>query len=112
MRLTHRPSGVVVACQIERSQHRNRAMAMQLLKAKLYDIEMRRQEAERIAHREGQSEVAWGSQIRSYVLAPYQLIKDHRTEAETGNVERALDGDIDLFIEAYLNWKLKQKGQG
>jgi peptide chain release factor 2 len=109
VRLTHRPSGIVVACQIERSQHRNRAMAIQLLKAKLYDIEMRKQEAERAAARDGMSEVAWGSQIRSYVLAPYQLVKDHRTEAETGNVDRVLDGEIDMFIEAYLKWKLQQR---
>ncbi len=110
VRLTHLPTGVVVACQIERSQHRNRATALQLLKAKLYDMEMQKQDAERAAHREGQADVAWGSQIRSYVLAPYQLVKDTRTQAETGNVDRVLDGDIDMFIEAYLKWQL-QKGR-
>lgn len=111
VRLIHKPTGIVVACQIERSQHRNRATAMQLLKSKLYDIEMQKQEAERLAHREGQSDVAWGSQIRSYVLAPYQLVKDLRTETETGNVDRVLDGEIDLFIEAYLKWNLHRNGQ-
>jgi len=111
VRMTHRPTGIVVACQIERSQHRNRALALQLLKAKLYDIEMRKQEAERVTHRESQGDVAWGNQIRSYVLAPYQLVKDLRTQTETGNVDRVLDGEIDPFIEAYLKWQLQQKGQ-
>jgi peptide chain release factor 2 len=111
VRLTHIPSGIVVACQIERSQHRNRATALQLIKAKLYDIEMRKQEAERAAHRETQGDVAWGNQIRSYVLAPYQLVKDLRTNTETGNVDRVLDGDIDQFVEAYLKWQLQNRGQ-
>ncbi len=110
VRLTHAPSGLVVACQTERSQHRNRDMAMQLLKARLYDIEMKKQEEELAAQRGEQQEVAWGSQIRSYVLHPYQLIKDHRTGVETGNVEQVLDGDLDLFIEAYLKWNLERKG--
>jgi peptide chain release factor 2 len=111
VRLTHLPTGIVVACQIERSQHRNRATALQLLKAKLYDIEMQKQEAARAAHREGQGDVAWGNQIRSYVLAPYQLVKDLRTGYETGNVDRVLDGEIDSFIEAYLKWQLAAKSQ-
>ncbi|MDX9975277.1 MAG: peptide chain release factor 2 [FCB group bacterium] len=111
VRLTHIPSGIVVACQIERSQHRNRATALQLIKAKLYDIEMRKQEAERAAHRETQGDVAWGNQIRSYVLAPYQLVKDLRTNTETGNVDRVLDGDIDQFVEAYLRWQLENRAQ-
>ncbi len=110
VRLTHHPTGIVVACQTERSQHRNRDMAVQLLKAKLYDIEQKKIEAERAAQRDGQQEVAWGSQIRSYVLHPYQMVKDHRTEVETGNVDRVLDGEIDMFIEAYLKWRLEQKG--
>jgi peptide chain release factor 2 len=106
VRLTHMPTGIVVACQIERSQHRNRAMCMQFLRAKLYDIEVRRKESELAAQREGHQDVAWGSQIRSYVLHPYQLIKDHRTDTETGNVDKVLDGDLDMFVEAYLKWKL------
>jgi peptide chain release factor 2 len=109
VRLTHLPTGIVVACQIERSQHRNRAVAMQLLRSKLYDIEMKKKESELAAQRDGQQDVAWGSQIRSYVLHPYQLIKDHRTSVETGNVDRVLDGDLDIFIEGYLKWDLKRK---
>ncbi len=108
VRLTHLPSGIVVACQIERSQHRNRETAMQMLKAKLYDIEVKKKEQELNAQREGQQDVAWGSQIRSYVLHPYQMIKDHRTNAETGNVTRVLDGELDMFIEAYLKWRLEK----
>ncbi|HOE66236.1 MAG TPA: peptide chain release factor 2 [Candidatus Hydrogenedentes bacterium] len=106
VRLTHLPTGIVVACQIERSQHRNRATALQMLKSKLYDIEIRKKEADLAAQREGHQDVAWGSQIRSYVFCPYQLVKDHRTNIEVGNVERVMDGDIDMFIEAYLKWKL------
>jgi len=109
VRLTHLPTGFVVACQIERSQHRNRATALEMLKAKLYDMEMKKKEAELSAQREGQQDVAWGSQIRSYVLQPYQLVKDHRTGVETSNVQKVLDGDLDLFVEAYLKWKLEQK---
>ncbi len=111
VRLTHQPTGIVVSCQIERSQHRNRETAMNMLKAKLYDIELKRQEAELNAQREGQQDVAWGSQIRSYVLHPYQMIKDHRTNVETGNVNKVLDGDLDLFVEAYLKWNLEHKSR-
>ena len=111
VRLTHLPTGFVVACQIERSQHRNRATALQMLKAKLYDMEMRRQAAEIDAQREGHQDVAWGSQIRSYVLQPYQMVKDHRTNEETSNVQRVLDGDLDMFIEAYLKWDLERKSK-
>lgn len=111
VRLTHLPTGFVVACQIERSQHRNRATALQMLKAKLYDMELKRKEAELNAQREGHQDVAWGSQIRSYVLQPYQMVKDHRTGAETSNVQRVLDGEIDLFIEAYLKWNLERKSK-
>lgn len=112
VRLTHLPTGIVVACQIERSQHRNRATALQFLKAKLYDIEEKKKEAELAAQRGDQMDVAWGSQIRSYVLHPYQMVKDHRTSAETGNIDRVLDGDIDMFIEAYLKWRLGKTSQG
>lgn len=111
VRLTHLPTGIVVACQVERSQHRNRAMALQLLKAKLYDLEIRKQQAEEMARRENQSDVAWGSQIRSYVLHPYQMVKDHRTGCETGNVDRVLDGDLDMFVEAYLKWSLESRSE-
>ncbi len=111
VRLTHLPTGIVVSCQIERSQHRNRDTAMNMLKAKLYDMEVKRQEAELNAQRENQQDVAWGSQIRSYVLHPYQMIKDHRTSTETGNVVKVLDGDLTLFVEAYLKWKLGQKSR-
>ncbi|MFP4499577.1 MAG: peptide chain release factor 2 [Candidatus Hydrogenedentota bacterium] len=109
VRLTHLPTGIVVACQIERSQHRNRATALNMLKAKLYAKELKKQEEELAAQREGQQAVAWGSQIRSYVLQPYQMIKDLRTNVETSNVQRVLDGDIDMFIEAYLKWNLERK---
>ena len=112
VRLTHLPTGIVTTCQIERSQHRNRATALQFLKAKLYDIEMRKQQAELAAQREGQQDVAWGSQIRSYVLHPYQMIKDHRTNTETSNVDRVLDGELDAFIEGYLKWDLEGKNKG
>lgn len=111
VRLTHLPTGIVVSCQIERSQHRNRAVAMQFLRAKLYDIEMKRKEAELAAQRDGHQDVAWGSQIRSYVLHPYQLIKDHRTSMETGNVDNVLDGDLDGFAEAYLKWNLERSNR-
>jgi len=111
VRLTHLPTGHVVTCQNERSQHRNRETAMNLLKAKLYDDVMKKQEAELAAQREGQREVAWGSQIRSYVMHPYQMVKDHRTEAETSNIDRVLDGELDLFIEAYLKWNLERKNR-
>ena len=109
VRLTHLPTGIVVSCQIERSQHRNRATALKFLRAKLYDIELKKKEDEVAAQRDGQQDVAWGSQIRSYFLQPYQKIKDHRTSAETSNVDRVLDGDIDLFVESYLKWNLERK---
>jgi len=92
----------VVACQNERSQHRNKAMAMKVLKSRLYDLEMeKRREREDAMHAQ-KKEIAWGSQIRSYVLQPYRMVKDHRTKHETGNVDRVLDGDLDDFIETYL----------
>jgi len=102
VRITHMPSGIVVACQNERSQIKNRATAMKLLRARLYDQEMRKRDQER-AEREGEKmEAAWGSQIRSYVLHPYRMIKDHRTGFEMGDADRVLDGDLDPFIEAWL----------
>lgn len=111
VRLTHLPTGLVVACQIERSQHRNRDVAMQMLRAKLYDIEQKKIEAELDSQREGHQDVAWGSQIRSYVLHPYQMIKDHRTNFESGNVTKVLDGDLEPFMTAYLKWNLENKNR-
>jgi peptide chain release factor 2 len=102
VRLTHFPSGIVVACQNERSQHQNRAMAMRILKAKLYEIEMEKKRKERDAVEASKSEIAWGSQIRSYVFQPYQMVKDHRTDFEMGNVQKVMDGEIDGFIRAFL----------
>lgn len=102
VRITHLPTGIVVQCQNERSQQRNRAMAMTILRARLYDL-YRREQAQKMEElHEGKKEIAWGSQIRSYVLQPYRLVKDHRTGLEVGNVEAVLDGEIDAFIEAYL----------
>ncbi|MBI1319842.1 MAG: peptide chain release factor 2 [Candidatus Hydrogenedens sp.] len=109
VRLTHLPTGIVVSCQVERSQHQNRAVALTMLKSRLYDIEMRKKQEELDQQREGQQDVAWGSQIRSYVLHPYQMVKDLRTSAETGNITKVLDGDIDMFVEAYLKWNLSRK---
>jgi len=111
VRLTHIPTSIVVACQIERSQHRNRETAMNLLKAKLYDLELQKKEEEMAARRDGQQDVAWGSQIRSYVLHPYQMVKDHRTDHETGSVDKVLDGDLDQFVETYLKWNLERRGR-
>jgi peptide chain release factor 2 len=102
VRITHLPTGIVATCQNERSQHKNKAMAMKVLRARLYD-HYKRQQDEEMAKLQGvKAPIAWGSQIRSYVLAPYQLVKDHRTGEETGNVTAVLDGDLDRFIEAYL----------
>ncbi|MEQ8369810.1 MAG: peptide chain release factor 2 [Alphaproteobacteria bacterium] len=102
VRLTHLPTGIVVACQNDRSQHRNRDTAMQMLKARLYERELQKREAEAQAIEAAKSDIGWGHQIRSYVLHPYQMVKDLRTEAETGNVQAVLDGDIDMFLEASL----------
>jgi peptide chain release factor 2 len=105
VRLTHIPSGVVVSCQVERSQHQNRDRAMSMLQAKLADLERQRREAELDEIRGDQQRVGFGSQIRSYVLQPYQMVKDLRSEYETGNVAAVLDGDLDPFMEAYLQWR-------
>ncbi len=102
IRITHVPTGTVVACQNERSQHKNRATAMKQLKARLYELEMRKKEEEAAAFSEDKKEIGWGSQIRSYVLHPYRMVKDHRTNHETGNTDAVLDGDLEGFIEAYL----------
>lgn len=102
VRITHMPSNIVVQCQNERSQHQNKAMALKILKAKLYKLEKEKHKQELAKHYGAKYEIAWGSQIRSYVLHPYNMIKDHRTNAETGNTTAVLDGDIDIFIEAFL----------
>ncbi|MGL4461710.1 MAG: peptide chain release factor 2, partial [Planctomycetia bacterium] len=102
VRLRHAPSGIVVECRSERSQHKNRATCMKMIKAKMYQIEMDKRKAEVSKHYEGKSEIAFGSQIRSYVLHPYQLVKDHRTDTEIGNAGGVLEGNIDPFIESYL----------
>jgi peptide chain release factor 2 len=108
VRLTHLPTGIVVQCQNEKSQHRNKDMAFKVLKSRLYELELEKKEEKKRELHEGQSDIAWGSQIRSYILAPYRLVKDHRTQTEIGNVDSVLDGNIDPFIEAFL-WA-KSKG--
>ena len=102
VRLTHFPTGIVVQCQNERSQHKNKAMAMKYLKSRIYELKLQEQNAKLDEVNKLKKDIAWGSQIRSYVLHPYKMIKDHRTNLEVGNVGRVLDGDIDDFIEAYL----------
>ncbi len=104
IRITHEPTGVVVQCQSERSQHRNRESAMTMLRAKLYMRIMEERQKERDAIEAEKMEISWGSQIRSYVLQPYTKVKDHRTDHETGNSNAVLDGDLDGFIDAYLRW--------
>lgn len=105
IRLTHLPTNVVVQCQNERSQHRNKDMAMKMLAARLYELEKQKQAEAQEGLSGDKKEIAWGSQIRSYVLQPYRMIKDHRTEHETGNVDAVLDGGLDPFIKSYLLWK-------
>jgi len=102
VRLKHLPSGIVIVCRAERSQHQNRRMALKMLKAKLYDLELRKREDQAAQAAAAKTAIGFGSQIRSYVLAPYRLVKDLRTEYETGNVDAVLDGALDPFIEAYL----------
>jgi peptide chain release factor 2 len=102
VRLTHLPSGIVVACQNERSQHKNRAMAMKILKSRLYELEIEKQKEKMESYHKTKKDIGFGSQIRSYVLHPYRMVKDHRTNVEIGNADAVLDGDIDPFIEAYL----------
>ena len=102
IRITHVPSGIIVACQTDRSQHRNRATAMAMLKARLYEAELQKREAAAAADEAAKTDIGWGHQIRSYVLAPYQLVKDLRTNVERGNPDAVLDGDLDAFMAASL----------
>jgi peptide chain release factor 2 len=102
IRITHLPTGIVVSCQNERSQHRNRDSAMKVLKSRLFDLKLKEQQARLDQIGGAKQQIAFGSQIRSYVLHPYQLVKDHRTKEQVGDVNRVLDGDIDVFIKTYL----------
>ncbi|RMG02382.1 MAG: peptide chain release factor 2 [Nitrospirae bacterium] len=111
VRITHLPTGIVVSCQNERSQIKNRAMAMKILKARLYDLKRMEQEEKMENIIGDKKEIAWGNQIRSYILHPYRMIKDHRTNLEIGNVDPVLDGDIDPFIRAYLKKMARSKSQ-
>ena len=102
VRITHLPTGIVVQCQNEKSQHRNKDMALKVLKARLYELEKNKLDEKKQKIHETQKEIAWGSQIRSYVFNPYRMVKDHRTNVEVGNLERVMNGDINMFIDAYL----------
>jgi peptide chain release factor 2 len=105
VRLTHFPTGIVISCQNERSQHKNKAIAMKILKARLYDLKMKEKEKKMEGYMGDKKGIAWGSQIRSYILQPYRVVKDHRTGVESSNVDAVLDGDIDDFIKAFLKKK-------
>lgn len=105
VRITHLPTRTVVQCQNEKSQHRNKEMAMKVLRSKLYEIEKGKLEQKKQEMHQSQKEIAWGSQIRSYVFNPYRMVKDHRTDVEVGNVDSVMDGGIDAFIDAYLRMK-------
>ena len=110
VRITHKPTGIVVACQAERSQGRNRELAMKMLKAKLYQLELDKKSAEIERQYGEKGDIAWGSQIRSYVFQPYQMVKDHRTGVETSNVQGVMDGGIDAFIHGKLRGLVNKKG--
>ena len=105
IRITHLPTKIVVQCQNEKSQHRNKDMAMKVLKSKLYDLEKHKLDQKKQEMHQTQKDIAWGSQIRSYVFNPYRMVKDHRTQVDDGNVEKVMDGGIDGFIDAYLRMK-------
>lgn len=111
VRITHNPSGIVVQCQNERSQHRNKTTAMKILKSRLYELEMEKKRKELDQLEDGKAEIAWGSQIRSYVLHPYRLVKDHRTKLEIGDVDSVLNGQLDSFINEYLKKKSEEKSK-
>ena len=105
VRMTHLPTNIVVQCQNEKSQHRNKETAMRLLKARLYELEKDKREQKKQEIHQNQKEIAWGSQIRSYVFNPYRMVKDHRTDHEVGDLDRVMNGDLDMFIDAYLRKK-------
>jgi peptide chain release factor 2 len=109
VRITHLPTGIVVQCQSQRSQHKNRAQAMKVLKARLYMLEQQKRDAQIAKLYGDKGEIAWGNQIRSYVMQPYQMVKDHRTDFQTGNVTAVLDGELDGFIESYLRHRAKSR---
>ena len=109
VRITHLPTGIVVQCQNDRSQHKNKAQALKMLAARLYMLEQQKRDAEIAKLYSNKGEIAWGNQIRSYVLQPYQMVKDHRTDEQTGNVEAVLNGDIEKFIESYLKFRSIKK---
>ncbi len=111
VRITHEPTGIVAQCQNERSQHKNKAQAMKMLKARLYMLEQQKRDAEMAKIYSDKGQIAWGNQIRSYVLQPYQLVKDHRTDFQTGDVDAVLDGELDGFIESYMRYRTKNKGE-
>ena len=108
VRITHLPTGIVVSCQNERSQHQNRATAMKILKARLLEHELQRQQEEMRRLKGEHVSAGWGNQIRSYVLHPYKMVKDLRTGYETSDTQRVLDGDLTPFMEAYLRWQAAQ----
>jgi peptide chain release factor 2 len=110
VRITHLPTGLVAQCQNERSQHKNKSSAMKMLKARIYEMERRKQEEDAMKSYDDKKRIEWGSQIRSYVLHPYKMVKDHRTNTETSNAEKALDGDIGMFIEAWLKYLATNRG--
>jgi peptide chain release factor 2 len=107
VRITHEPTGIVVQCQSQRSQHKNKAQAMKVLKARLYIVEQKKRDDEVAQLYGDKGDIAWGNQIRSYVMQPYQMVKDHRTDHQTGNVQAVMDGDIGGFIESYLRHRAK-----
>jgi peptide chain release factor 2 len=106
VRIVHHPTGIVVTCQNERSQHKNKAMAMKVLRSRLYELEQQKHD-DKVSQLSGEKKnIAWGNQIRSYVFQPYTMVKDHRTDHETGNLQAVMDGDLDGFVEAYLRWSI------
>ncbi len=108
VRITHNPSGIVVTCQNERSQLHNKVQAMKVLRSRLYDLEMEKQKAIDAEVEANKKEIGWGAQIRSYVLHPYKLVKDHRTNFEMGQAEKVLDGDLDNFMDSFLRWQVQK----
>ena len=112
MRITHLPTGIVVQCQNERSQHQNRAMAMQMLKARLYELELQQARGGGESRARAKTDIGWGHQIRSYVLQPYQMVKDLRTGVETSDTQAVLDGDLDEFMVAALAGQTRDKSGG